>query len=136
MNTCTRRLTFESMHKVLGSKKCGKCHGHSYKAVITVKAKELDNLGMVIDFSAVKLYVGNWVDTFWDHRSILNKDDPILPVLQEMGEQPYIMNYGNPTAENMAKELYEVSQKLLPSNIEVVKVRIWETENCYADYSE
>ena len=47
------------------------------------------------------------------------------------------MKYGNPTAENMARELYDVSSRLfLVKPVRVVRVRIWETPSCYADYTD
>ena len=38
----------------------------------------------------------------------------------------------NPTAENMAHHLLEVSTELLADDLTVTKVDIWETENCFA----
>jgi 6-pyruvoyltetrahydropterin/6-carboxytetrahydropterin synthase len=157
----TRRLEFDAGHRVLGhGGKCKHLHGHRYVAEISVKAKELDKLGMVIDFSVVKELVGGWIDTHWDHNMILHPDDPLMEALVESeakgienlqnihrkvfgGKEPYTMSgaykldakFANPTAENMARELFNVADILLSKvGVEVVRVRLYETPNCWADY--
>lgn len=137
MITITRRLEFDYGHRVLGHEgKCAYLHGHRASAEITIQAPELDNVGRVIDFGMVKTLVGSWVDGVWDHALLLNHADPLVNILREAGEtRIYLMTAGgNPTAEVMAKELYTVAQGLLPASMTLVKVRIYETPNCWADY--
>lgn len=88
---------------------------------------------MVIDFSVIKERVGGWIDQCWDHNLLLNAADPLLHIPANMFEKyPYIMVNGNPTAENMAKELFAVASELLhPLTVE--NVRLYETPNSYAD---
>lgn len=154
MITATRRIQFCAGHRVMGHEsKCAHLHGHNYVALITVKAelpKGVDDIGRVIDFSAIKNIAGKWIDEKWDHGFILHQGDtaaqkalaafemfmdgpaPGVPFAQKTYFMPY-----NPTAENMAKYLQEVIlPKILPPEIKPVKVRIWETENCYADAEE
>lgn len=51
---------------------------------------------------------------------------------------PYVMPDGcNPTAEELARRLYQVSHDLLKNandKLNVVKVRLYETPNCYAEW--
>lgn len=42
----------------------------------------------------------------------------------------------NPTAENMARCLYVVARNLLPRALKVIRVRLWETPNCSAEYPD
>ena len=49
-----------------------------------------------------------------------------------MGEPLYVLDH-NPTAENIARLIYERSRELnLP--VPIVEVRLWETPKCYATY--
>lgn len=49
---------------------------------------------------------------------------------------PYVMPEGqNPTAEVMAEVLFTVAQKILGGGLLVEHVRMYETPNCWADYS-
>jgi len=137
MTTVTRRLEFDYGHRVLGhGGKCRSLHGHRGVAEVTVRADGLDRLGMVVDFGKIKELIGGWLDANWDHALLLNAADPQLSHLAATEERPpYAVKYGNPTAENMARELYEKCQELLTvSGLEVTNVRLWETPACCADY--
>ena len=135
MIAITRKLEFDAGHRILGHEgKCRFLHGHRYSAEITVEAHELDSVGRVIDFGIIKTIVGKWIDENWDHNLLLNSKDPQRYHLETTEERlPYIMSC-NPTAENIARELFKMAVLLLPSHLQVVQVRIWETPNCYADY--
>ncbi len=146
MPEITRKFEFDAAHRILGHEcKCKNLHGHRYVAEVTIQSPGLDSLGRVIDFSAVKSLVGEWIDEHWDHNILLHAQDPLLDLNVVGGDavrkvfgdkEPYVMHFGaNPTAENIAKELFIVSKSLLPNNLELLNVRIWETPNCAADYS-
>ena len=117
--------------------KCENLHGHNYVAMFEAEAP-LDSLGRVIDFSVLKEIIGGWIDSQWDHGFLLWEDDAdaIAAVGSMPGQKMYQMPY-NPTAENMARYLMErVCPGILHgTGVQVVSVRIWETENCYADAS-
>ena len=107
MFSVTREISFCYGHRLLDySGKCRHLHGHNGRAVITLAAAELDPLGMVLDFSRLKRVVGGWIDEALDHKMILHKDDPALPLLRAQGEPVF-----------------------------VVEVKLWETDNCFAAYS-
>ncbi len=130
----TRRLEFDAGHRVLGHEgKCRHIHGHRYAAEITIQGPGLDSLGRVIDFGVVKAVVGDWIDKHWDHNLLLNSKDPLLFGPLDEERVPYLFG-GNPTAENMARELWQVATNLLASNLQVIRVRIYETPSCYADF--
>lgn len=109
-------------------------------AEITVESAELDAVGRVIDFSKIKELVGGWIDKNWDHNLILNLTDPLFSLEDAVQNQiigpkkPYLMT-SNPTAENMVEDLASVSRRLLqPYGIDVVKIRLYETPNCWAEW--
>jgi 6-pyruvoyltetrahydropterin/6-carboxytetrahydropterin synthase len=99
--------------------------------VITFAASALDDRGMVLDFSEIKRVVNRWIDENLDHRMILDQTDPAVPVLQGLGEPLFLMKV-NPTAENIAKLIFEVARE---QGFPVTDVRLWETPRCCARYS-
>lgn len=149
MITITRRLEFDAGHRILGHEgKCRHLHGHRYVAEITVRADALDNLGRVIDFSVIKEKVGGWIDENWDHNILLHPDDPLFKLNESVayspkydevfgGRKPFVMpgETNNPTAENLSWVLFQQAKKLLPSYLQVINVRLYETPTSFADYS-
>ncbi len=131
MFSVSREIHFCYGHRLLDYPgKCRNLHGHNGRVVIAFEADGLDAKGMVIDFTEIKRTVSGWIDEHLDHRMILCRDDPAVPVLQEMGEPVFLMDV-NPTAENIARQIFDVArQKGLP----VVEVRLWETPQCCAQY--
>ncbi len=127
----TREITFCYGHRLLHyDGKCRHLHGHNGRAVLTLEAAQLDALGMVMDFSRIKRVVSTWIDETLDHRMLLHRDDPALPLLRQQGEPVFVMDV-NPTAENIAKLIYDFAAA---QGFPVVEVRLWETETCYASY--
>jgi len=118
-------------HRLLNYEgKCKYLHGHNGKAVITLEAETLDQRGMVLDFSDIKRSVSAWIDAELDHRMILHRDDPIVPLLKQQGEPFYLMD-DNPTAENIARL---ISERARAQGLPVVEVQLWETPHCFATY--
>ncbi len=131
MFSVTREITFCYGHRLLEYEgKCRHLHGHNGKAVITLSAESLDQLGMVMDFTRLKRVVGGWIDEHLDHKMLLHRDDPILPYLRQQGEPVYVLDV-NPTAENIARLIFEFTAQ---QGFPVVEVKLWETESCYATY--
>ena len=131
MYRVTREIRFCYGHRLLNyDGKCRHLHGHNGRAVITLEAPQLDRLGMVMDFSQIKNVVSSWIDEALDHKMLLHKDDPVLPMLKQKGEPVYVMDV-NPTAENIAKLIYDFAAK---QGFPVVEVQLWETDHCFAAY--
>ncbi len=131
MYQVTREIRFCYGHRLLNyDGKCRHLHGHNGRALITLETEQLDTLGMVVDFSTIKRVVSGWIDANLDHRMILHKDDPVLPHLQQQGE-PYFLLDVNPTAENIAKLIFDY---VAAQNFPVVEVKLWETEDSFAVY--
>lgn len=135
--TCTRRIQFCAGHRVHNHEsKCRNLHGHNYVALFTARAKALDDLGRVIDFAALKERLGGWIDRHWDHGFVLYQHDyKAIEAVNMVADQKLYVMPSNPTAENMADHLLRAVAPLAldGTNVEVVAVRLWETENCYAD---
>ena len=131
MYSVTREISFCYGHRLLDyDGKCRHLHGHNGRAVITLAAAELDRLGMVLDFTLLKRVVGGWIDAQLDHKMLLHRDDPALAFLRQQGEPVFVMD-ANPTAENIARLIFEYTAG---QGFPVVEVQLWETESCYATY--
>lgn len=135
--TIMRRIKFCSGHRLF--KHGGKCehfHGHNYVADFFVTGETQDSVGRVIDFSDLKKRVKGWLDANWDHSFLIHQDDDNARKALEMVEPSrfFVLPY-NPTAENMAKYLLEemCPQVLEGSGGYACRVRIWETEESYAE---
>src|SRR5258707_12827154 len=132
MYSVTREISFCYGHRLLDYEgKCRHLHGHNGKAVITLAANGLDQLGMVLDFSRLKRVVGGWIDDALDHKMLLHKDDPMLPFLQAKCEPVFVLEV-NPTAENIPRLIFDYTEQ---QGFPVVEVRLLETDTCYASYS-
>ena len=131
MYLVTREIRFCYGHRLLNyDGKCRFLHGHNGRAVISLKAETLDSLGMVVDFSRIKRVVSGWIDANLDHKMLLHRDDPILPLLQKQGEPVFLLDV-NPTAENIARLIYEY---VVSQGFSVAEVQFWETEDSFAVY--
>ena len=129
---------FSAGHKVTGHEsKCKHLHGHNYRVHFTVESKEdLDTIGRVLDFSVIKSNLCEWLEENWDHKFLIWNQDPMAKPLQEIAKESIVMVPFNPTAENMAKNLLEISEDLLPTGIYLTKVVIEETRKCSVEVTK
>lgn len=99
--------------------KCERLHGHNYKIEVELKGQGLTKNGMVVDFTSLRQALEKVLSRF-DHQH-LNDIKPFDKV--------------NPTAENIAKVIYEeMLLKFSSKKIKVYHVIVWESEGCKATY--
>ena len=133
MYTVTKHIDFCYGHRLLQyDGPCRHLHGHNGRVEVDVKSDRLDPRGMVVDFADIKRILKTWIDETLDHRMLLCKDDPLVPVLQQRGEKHYLLDE-NPTAENMAKLIFRYARS---KGLPVTEVRLWETPTSFATYRE
>ncbi|CUS92528.1 6-pyruvoyltetrahydropterin/6-carboxytetrahydropterin synthase, partial [Candidatus Kryptonium thompsonii] len=70
---------------------CGRLHGHNWNVKVTVKAKELNDFGMAIDFKELSQILNEVIEKL-DHYHLND-----IPPFNEI----------QPTAENLAKFFYD-----------------------------
>ena len=100
---------------------CERPHGHNWKIEVTIRAMELDELGMAIDFRVAKDAVRKVTDTL-DHL--------------DLNEHPAFQDH-NPSSENIAVYIFENLKKILNSDrYAPYSVEVRETDNCGVIYSE
>lgn len=101
-----REFTFEAAHhlpNVPPGNKCGRLHGHSYRAEIHVTGPVHPRQGWVMDFADLKALFAPLLDQL-DHR-YLNEVDGL----------------GNPTSENVARWIWDRLADSLPLSAVVVR---------------
>lgn len=129
------QIEFDAGHRVLGySGKCRSPHGHRYRAEVFVSTEDLDPVGFSLDLAAVKAPLKDWIDEHWDHGFLVNASDTVLlTALTSVPEaKVFVLKRGNPSAELMAHELFDVATGAL--GLPVTRVRVWDTPNQYCEY--
>jgi len=100
---------------------CSRLHGHNWKVEVEVQASDLDELGMVLDFKAIRQAARKVGDEL-DHR-FLNDIPPFDRI--------------NPTAENIAAHFFRrLSEELTDARATVSAVTLWETDRACVRYTE
>ena len=131
MYRVTTEIHFAYGHRLLDyNGKCAHPHGHNARVEVELESDDLDRADMVVDFTVLKHTIQDWVDANVDHKMVLRRDDPLVRVLGDLGEPMYLMDR-NPTAEGMARVLYDVATQ---QSFPVRAVRFWESPTSYATY--
>lgn len=111
--------------------KCRHLHGHNGQVDIELEGDQLDDRGMLTDFGEIKSVMKKWIDDNLDHRMILRRDDPAVePLLAQ--DEPLFLIDENPTAETLARLIFEETRK---QGFPVVRVVLWETPDSFAVFS-
>ena len=120
----TKRCGFEACHNLNAyDGKCSRKHGHSYKVEVTVSGSISNSISefepateaMVIDFTILKQYMNKAIVDKYDHTD-LN------------------LFFAQPTAEVMVVTMYKDLRDLLPVDVTLESVKLWETDTSYAEF--
>lgn len=116
--TVYREIFFSSAHRLRNyNGKCENLHGHNWRVRLYVSTEELDETGFVVDFKVLDKILKDVTDIL-DHQNI-----------NELSSFSEI----NPTAENIARFIFDESQKMInDSRVRVSKVSVWESEKSCA----
>ena len=121
---------------------CSYVHGYGRYVRLTFEATELDERGWVMDFGDLR-DVKSWIESEWDHRTLIAADDPVIPELKALekvgGINLNILPKGYlPGIEESCRYLYDrlnpVIQRKTNNRVEITRVEIWETEKNQAEY--
>uniref|UniRef100_UPI0039A6AE7C 6-pyruvoyl trahydropterin synthase family protein n=1 Tax=Ornithobacterium rhinotracheale TaxID=28251 RepID=UPI0039A6AE7C len=138
----TKIFSFETAHALFGyDGKCKNVHGHSYKLYVTLRGTPIEDtaskkLGMVIDFGDVKKIVQSEIVDKLDHAVLLNENSghkSLGEMLERQGHKVVFTPY-QPTCENMLIDFAERIKKQLPPQVELVYLKLYETENSYGEW--
>lgn len=115
MYKISKQFSFSASHILEGlpaEHPCSRLHGHNYVVTVHLRAEQLNSVGFVKDYRALS-FVKDYIDNTLDHRHL----NDIVPF--------------NPTAELIAKYLYDVFKKDIP---ELYAVEVSETPKTSALY--
>ncbi|MBP9733791.1 MAG: 6-carboxytetrahydropterin synthase [Candidatus Omnitrophica bacterium] len=133
MYQVTKEFSFSYGHRLIKHKgKCERYHGHNGLVQVVCEGPELNDNRMLIDFDIISKALKGWIDEEFDHRMILNEQDPMTELLKKKGEKYFSMP-DDPTAEALAKVIFDhAAQHGLP----VKQVIVWETPTSRASYQK
>jgi len=139
----TRVVELDIGHRVMHERvKCYSLHGHRVKVELTFLFTASADIGYCIDFKEIKRIGGQWLDDMLDHSFIANpKDHAVIKAIRETDSKYYLMslagagNYCNPTAENIAREIFLAMEILFANfkDLSIYHVRYYETPSCFVD---
>jgi len=116
MYIISKEFHFSASHILNGLKDnhpCKRLHGHNYVVTFYFKSEQLNEVGFVIDYRDLDP-IKKYLDDVLDHRHL----NDIIPDI-------------NPTAENIAKQLYDTFHSQFPL---LFKVEVSETPKTKAIY--
>lgn len=116
----SRERVFSASHQLRGYKgKCERLHGHNWRVRVHLEAKELTDLGMVIDFHELDCIMAKAIEPF-EH--------------QHLNAIPPFDNL-NPSAENLCHVIYDrVEEQLTDPRVKVCCCDVWENDLSRARY--
>lgn len=117
MYKISKQFEFCASHNLVGLKEghpCMRMHGHNYKVTMTFQAEKLNEQGFIIDYRELQP-IKEWIDDVLDHRHL----NEILST--------------QPSAENIAKFIYQTTKALYP---QLSEVSVSETDKTSATYYE
>ena len=111
---------FDAAHALRGYQgKCEALHGHRFRVAVTIRASQLNEIGLAYDFTVLKKQLGEIVGRF-DHTSL--NDVPPFDKL-------------NPSSENIAFTVFnEMKSKLGGAPVTLSRVEVWESPTSRAEY--
>lgn len=135
MYLINKEIEFDAGHRVpLHESKCHNPHGHRYRVVARIVGElitEGPESGMVRDFSIIKKLLTERVHDKYDHGFIVHEqDNELIDLFDAMGWKTVIVPF-YPTAECLAKEIYDDLVLELPG---LYNVEVWETPTSCATY--
>jgi 6-pyruvoyltetrahydropterin/6-carboxytetrahydropterin synthase len=108
----TVKSHFDAAHALRGYPgECRNLHGHTWDVEVTVAGDSLDEIGILYDFKALKDDLGAVLAEF-DH-AYLNDVAPFDDI--------------SPTAENLARVVFERLSGTVAPRVRVVQVAVWES---------
>lgn len=112
---------------------CKNIHGHSYKIFINLEGEQ-DSNSMVLDYYDIDRFI-NPVLSALDHSFVCDAEDHLMiNFLRENGFKYHVIPYFT-TSENLVSYFIELAEPHFKtfSNIEFLTIRVYETEDAYAE---
>ena len=97
MYTISKKFNFSASHQLRDlpeTHPCSHLHGHNYTVTVELKSDALSDTGFVLDYRSLDV-CKQFIDNVYDHRDLND------------------VMFVNPTAENIARELFEKFEGML-----------------------
>ena len=121
MYKLTIHTDFDAAHFLVNyGGKCEELHGHTYEVEVVAQGEKLDDAGMVCDFKHLKKAVAKVIDRV-DH-TCLNEKAPFKEI--------------SPSTENLVKHFFQQLTDVLPKEVSLKEVTVWESKDTSATYFE
>jgi len=113
---------FSAAHNLRGYQgNCSHLHGHNWTVQAVVRARELDAIGIAVDFRKLKNELNSILETF-DHTNISELE---------------CFRQTNPTSENLARIIYQrLTERINDERVQVARVKVCESAGSGATYFE
>src|SRR5678809_183320 len=129
MFTITKEFGWEAAHLLNGHPKCGRLHGHSYRAIFELQAQGLkvlgdspDEVSMVVDYANLAP-IKDFIDRKLDHRLLIGNEILESAHMKWIGLLPanhiQLCLVYRTTAEEMAKWLFNEFKDEFPELVAV-----------------
>jgi len=137
----TKEFHFEMAHALWNyNGLCKSIHGHSYKLFITLIGSPISNTndpknGMVVDFSDIRKWIKEPVLDQLDHALLISNEAESRDISKasQMFDKLRIVDY-QPTCENLLIDIVQKVTPLLPENLNLHSVKLYETATSYAEW--
>ncbi len=135
----TKKFHFEMAHALWNyNGMCKYIHGHSYKFFVTVIGKPINDEknpknGMLMDFTYLKKIVNDKIIKKYDHSLILFKNFDKKLINNIKDERTYFFDF-QPTCENLILFFSEKLKNVLPENVKLFSLKLYETENSFSEW--
>lgn len=137
----TKEFHFEMSHCLNNyDGACKNIHGHSYKLFVTLRGepsrdKNSSSYGMVMDFTHLKKMVKENILDVFDHSLVIERNSPFIESIKQIETKKNIVDF-QPTCENLVLYFKKQIEPLLPQNVELYKMVLYETASSCAEWNK
>ncbi|MDO5845796.1 MAG: 6-carboxytetrahydropterin synthase [Methanocorpusculum sp.] len=121
---------FDASHRLMHYEgKCSRLHGHRWSVEVWMEGEPDEQTKILIDYNIIKNIIN-----IYDHQVILNKDDPLVGAIAPF--QTPVLTNGDPTSELLAEDIMHRLNGFTSEHgmsARVAKIRVWESDGCYAE---
>lgn len=137
----TKEFDFEMAHALWNyDGACRNIHGHSYRLFVTIigipeQHKGNPKFGMVMDFKDLKKLVNTSVVDTLDHSLVVFKEAEgnSLDAVKSMYQKVHVFDF-QPTCENLVSYIAGNLKELMPGDIELHSLKLYETATSFAEW--
>jgi 6-pyruvoyltetrahydropterin/6-carboxytetrahydropterin synthase len=137
----TKEFPFEMAHALWNyDGPCRNVHGHSYRLFVTISGIPLNEPGhpkhgMVMDFTDLKTIVRKEIVDVFDHAVVVghNFGEEKTALFRKLFGNTVVVDY-QPTCENLVADFAGRISPLLPENVSLHSLRLYETATSFAEW--